>query len=73
MLQRPQDTKLSTIVLLLRGMRAAIVLNVHRLVAMVAIIGEGVLKRMTIGILKSKILVEHRVRVLEASQVKTGL
>ncbi len=73
MLQRPQDTKLSTIVLLLRGMRAAIVLDVHRLVAMVAIVGKGVLKGMTIGILKSKVLVEHRVWVLEACQVKTGL
>jgi hypothetical protein len=68
-----QDTKLSTIVLLLRGMRASIVLDVHRPVSMVAIIGDRTLKGMCIRILKSEVLVEHRVGVFEASQVKASL
>ncbi len=74
MLNRPgsQDAKLPAIVLL-RGMWAPIALNVHRSMSMVAIERMRALEGMSIRILKSKVLVKHRIGVFETRKVKAGL
>lgn len=71
-----QDAKLAAIVeLLLRGMRAPVVLNMHRPVTNMIAAFEGIrgLEGMAVWVLQTKVLVEHRVVIVEAGQVKAGL
>jgi hypothetical protein len=70
---RSQDTELPTIAMLLRGMRAPIVGDMHWAVSMTAIKGIGGLEGMAIWILQAQILVKHRVIVVEPGKVKAGL
>jgi hypothetical protein len=61
------------LLLLLRGMRAG-TLDVHRTMSMVAIEGAWELEGMlSMWILKSEVLVESRVGIVESRQVKTRL
>ena len=65
-----QDAELTSSSVLMRGMWAAIALDLHRPVTMVAI--ES-LESMWIGVLQSKVLVKHWVVIVEAREVKTSL
>ena len=71
-----QDAKLAAIaVLLLRGMRAPVVLNRHRPMTTNIAAFEGIrgLESMAVRVLQTEVLVEHRVVIVETSQVKAGL
>ena len=70
---RSQDTELPAIAVLLRGMRAPGILNVHRSMSMIPVEGIWVLEGVPIRILKTEVLVKHWVIVVEASEVKTRL
>ena len=68
-----QDAKLTSSSVLMRCMRAAVALNLHRSVAMITIKGIGRMKAMFVGILQAEVLVNERVVIVEARQVKTRL
>jgi hypothetical protein len=70
---RSQDAELPTIAVLLRGMRAPGILNVHRAMSMIPVEDICVLESVSIGILKTEVLVKHWVIVVEAGEVKTRL
>lgn len=68
-----QDAELSRPIMLMQGMRAAIALDLHRPMYMVAFEGIRRRKGMAVGILQAEVLVEHRIVIVEASEVKTRL
>lgn len=68
-----KDAELASTGVLMRGMRAAIVLNLHRPMPVVTIERIRILEGMAIGILQSEVLVEHRVVIVKASEVESCL